>query len=54
MIVWHECFTCDFQSMGDYPLELQDSAVLTVLQQAEELSLGWAVVSRPGTGGGNG
>lgn len=36
-----------------YPPDLQDSAVQTVLQQAEALSSGWSVL-RPGIGGGNG
>ena len=37
----------------DYPPDLQDAAVQTVLQQAEALSSGWSV-ARPGSGGGNG
>ena len=36
-----------------YPPDLQDSAVQTVLQQAEALSSGWSVL-RPSSGGGNG
>ncbi len=36
-----------------YPPDLQDTAVQTVLQQAEALSSGWSVL-RPSSGGGNG
>lgn len=36
-----------------YPPDLQDTAVQTVLQQAEALSFGWSM-PRIGSGGGNG